>query len=68
MSESISQRLNAMANHKDADQLYQLIVAVRADLEALRLKVNTHVHSGVTAGGANTAAPTTTVASLNTTL
>lgn len=68
MTQSIAQRVNALSNHKDADELYALLLVMRADLEALRAALNAHVHSGVTAGGANSGAPTTTVPALLTTL
>jgi hypothetical protein len=66
MSESVAQRTAALAQHVDAEQLYKLLTQIQADLAALRAQVNAHVHSGVTAGAANTGAPTTTLASLNT--
>ena len=67
MPESVANRTNNMHNHKDADELYQLVLSLRNDVESLRVLLNTHVHSGVTAGAANTAVPTTTLAALNTT-
>jgi predicted DNA-binding protein len=66
MSESVVQRTNAMSDSISRGEVYYLLEAIRTDLEALRSLLNTHVHSGVTAGGANTGAPTTTIASLET--
>jgi GpV Apex motif len=64
--ESIKLRVNSLAPKDDNIQLRILYESLRVDLEALRVQLNTHVHSGITAGGANTAVPTTTIASLNT--
>lgn len=67
MAESVKQRIvGGMEPGQNEYNLYQLVVALQADLVALQTQLNTHVHSGVTAGGANTAVPTTTLATLNT--
>lgn len=66
MPESIGQRMNAIADHEAAQELRFLIDSLRADVEAIRVQLNTHIHSGVTVGAGNTAAPTTTIAALNT--
>lgn len=60
MPESVRQRTNAMPDHISAREVYALLTQVQADLAALNARLNTHVHSGVTAGGANSGAPTTT--------
>jgi hypothetical protein len=67
MAESVKQRINSSIEPGQKQyHLYQMIESLRIDLAALQTQLNTHVHSGVTAGGANTAAPTTTLATLNT--
>jgi len=66
MPESVVQRANAMSDAISRSEAYALLEAIRTDLETLRAQLNSHVHSGVTAGAANTGAPTTTVASLET--
>lgn len=38
--------------------------ALVADVTAIRTTLNAHVHSGITAGAANSGAPTTTAAAL----
>lgn len=77
MAESIKQRLGAMPTSPEVRELYQLLVAVQADLAALATQFNqlltdynAHVHGGVTAGAANTsnvADSTATSITLNTT-
>lgn len=66
MPESVRQRTNRMSDQRESREIYMLIEALRLDLEALRVLLNTHVHSGVTTGGGNTGAPTSTIAALNT--
>lgn len=66
MPESVVQRTNAMSDAISRSEVYALLEAIRTDLETLRVQLNTHVHSGVTAGGANTGAPTTTISSIET--
>lgn len=66
MPESVVQRANAMSDAISRGEVYALLEAMRTDLETLRAQLNSHVHSGVTAGAANTGAPTSTVASLET--
>jgi hypothetical protein len=64
-SRSINQGTNAMPGRLLGMELEQLLNAILADLAALRTQMNTHVHSGITAGGANTAVATTTSPTLN---
>jgi len=67
MAESVKQRVvGGMSPGQSNYHLYQLIVAIQADLVALQTQLNTHVHSGITTGASNSAAPTTTLATLNT--
>lgn len=66
MPESIKQRMSAVPSDITARELAALYNAILVDLAAIRTLLNTHVHSGVTAGGANTGAPTTTAAALQT--
>lgn len=77
MSENIDQRLNNLLDKPDAYQLLQLFESVLTDLTSiqtqynqLRTDFNAHVHGGITAGAANSSAPTATTATavaLNTT-
>lgn len=63
MAESVKLRAGAaMPPGQSYDDLYKLFLAVQADVEQLRALLASHVHSGVTAGGANTGAPTVTIA------
>jgi hypothetical protein len=63
MAESVKQRVAAsLPPEQQTEHLYKMIEAVRLDLEALRNLLATHVHSGITAGGANTAVPTVVIA------
>jgi hypothetical protein len=63
MAESVKQRVQvAQPPGQSTEDLYKMVEAVRLDLEALRNLLATHVHSGVTAGGANTAVPTVVIA------
>lgn len=63
MAESVKQRAgSALPPGQTYDDLYKLFLAVQADVEQLRALLASHVHSGVTAGGANTGAPTVTIA------
>lgn len=65
MSNSIAQRMNGMVPNKDVEDIRVLLTAIRADLEALRVALNTHTHGGITAGaGTSGAANAATVASL----
>lgn len=64
--ESVTQRTNKIPDQVTRQELFMLLTDMRADLETLRVQLNTHVHSGVTAGAGNTGAPTTTVAALTT--
>ncbi len=62
MPQSVIQQLNAAGfSRQQSKALAALLEQVRQDIESTRLQLNAHVHSGVTAGGANTAAPTTTL-------
>ena len=60
MPESIARRTNAIPDHFTAREMRELLLQVQADLAAINARLNTHVHSGITAGGANSGAPTTT--------
>ena len=70
MPESTKDRvLQGLTAHREQRELYPLFVAIQADLSALvaqfnqlRTDFNAHVHGGVTAGAANTAATTATAA------
>lgn len=42
--------------------IYDVLVNIQLDIEALRNLLATHVHSGVTTGASNTAVPTVTIA------
>lgn len=69
-TQSVAARtINSMEPHRDTDHLYQLLVAVQADLASLqasfnqlRTDYNAHVHGGVTAGAANTSVVTSSTA------
>ncbi len=78
MTESVATRTNAMADRISSRETRKILDSVQSDLAALTASVNTlitnfnaHVHSGVTAGtadsGAPTAAATAAAVSLNTT-
>lgn len=63
MAESVKLRAgSAMPPGQSYDDLMKLMQAIQADIEALRNLLATHVHSGITAGGANSGAPTVTIA------
>ena len=63
MAESVKQRLVNGSNYgQHIEDLYKLLNATQADIEQLRALLATHVHSGITAGGANSAVPTVTIA------
>lgn len=64
---SVIRQLNAMPGHRDTGALFPLIDDIRLDLDALRTLLNTHVHSGVTAGAGNTGVTTTLATALRTT-
>jgi hypothetical protein len=64
---SVSKQVNALPSKREVAALRALVEDMRLDLDALRTQLNAHVHSGVTAGGANTGAPTTSAAALRTT-
>ena len=64
MPQSIKER-TARGQQPTMRELRALLNSILVDLAALRSLLNTHVHSGVTAGGANTGAPTTTAAALD---
>lgn len=66
MPEYVSQRLGLLTPTEDHQDIRLLLAAVQADLAALRTWANTHVHSGITAGAANSAVATTLVPALNT--
>lgn len=60
MPTSLIQALNAADIPPQAARVIgAALEEMRNDIEKLRNMHNTHVHSGVTAGGANTAVPTT---------
>ncbi|HQS38471.1 MAG TPA: hypothetical protein PK571_09610 [Methylotenera sp.] len=68
-SKSIKLQIAALNDKYEAKALRELLEAVLADLESvetqfnqLRTDYNAHVHGGVAAGSANTAAPTATTA------
>lgn len=65
-TQSVAQRTGAIPSGLAAFELYQLVLSLRNDVEALRLIVNSHVHSGVTVGAGNTGALVTPAAALNT--
>lgn len=65
---SVTRSLNALPTRRDTAALQPLIDDVRRDLDSLRTVLNTHVHSGITAGAANSGAPTTTAGALLTTV
>lgn len=69
-TESVKLRIGAQPPSQSQYDLYQLLVAVQADLAALttnfntlRTEINGHTHGGVTAGAANTSAMTATASS-----
>lgn len=63
MPESVRQRAAvALPPGTTYDDLLKLWQATQADIEQIRNLLATHIHSGVTAGGANTGAPTVTIA------
>jgi hypothetical protein len=62
MPESVRQRAGvALPPGQTYDDLFKLWQATQADLEQIRNLLATHVHSGITAGGANSGAPTVTI-------
>lgn len=67
MAASISQYMGAVPDQLTVRNMSTLMQSLLTDLTAIRTQLNTHVHSGITAGGANTAVPTTTAPALNTT-
>lgn len=62
---SIKERYSAV-NNRQIEELRAILNDIRLDLAELRSVVNSHVHGGVTSGGANSGAPTTTVGALRT--
>ena len=52
-------------DNQNAKQLNDILRAILSDIDILRQQINTHVHSGVTAGGANTAVATTQLTTNN---
>lgn len=64
---SVNRQLNALPTRRDTAALQPLIDDIRLDLDALRTLLNTHVHSGITAGAANSGVTTTLAAALRTT-
>ena len=60
MPESVKLRTNHIPDTLTGAELYRLLTQIQVDLAAINARLNTHVHSGVTAGGANSGAPTTT--------
>ncbi len=68
MSESINARVNRLADGIDRQELAFILQSILTDLTAIKTAVNSHTHSGVTAGAASTgAADANTVGTLNTT-
>lgn len=64
MAEFLQNRLKVLDGQANK-QVYDLLKAILIDIDSLRQQINTHVHGGITAGAANTAVPTTTVATNN---
>lgn len=69
MTQSINARINRLADGIDRQELQQLLASILTDLTALATSHNqlitdfdAHVHGGVTAGAADTEAPTATTA------
>ena len=69
MTQSINARINRLADGIDRQELQQLLSSILTDLTALAASHNqlitdfdAHVHGGVTAGAADTAAPAATTA------
>jgi len=65
-TQSVAQRIGGMSAGIDKNELLPLVLSLRADLEALRVLFNAHVHGGVTVGAANSTASTTLAPALNT--
>lgn len=65
MSESITVRCGAITDAQDSAQIAALLNQVYADLVALQNAYNSHTHSGVTAGSANSAGPSSTISTMN---
>jgi hypothetical protein len=64
MPQSIKERTQVGAQ-PTLREMNALLQSILVDLTALRTLLNTHVHSGVTAGGANTGVTTVTAAALD---
>lgn len=65
MPQSLKQRTPTLPGRAIEEPIRQLLTSVLTDLTAIRTFLNTHVHSGITSGGSNTAVPTTQLAALD---
>lgn len=64
MPTSLKQFAPALPGRSIEAPIYALVRAILVDLTNIRTTFNAHVHSGVTAGGANTAVSTTLLPAL----
>lgn len=68
MSESINTRMVKVPDELTSREIRTLFQSILTDLAAIKTAINSHTHSGVTAGSASTgAADANTVGDLNTT-
>lgn len=68
MAESINTRMVKVPDELTSREIRTLLQSILTDLAAIKTAINTHTHSGVTAGAASTgAANANTMGTLNTT-